>query len=189
MATPRGKIGRLPETLRKQINGMLRDNKTAEEIIALLESKGLQGVTPSNISAWKKWGFEKWNRRMERLDDMACRREFARQLVTEAKDEGADSLTVASDAASALVVEQIAEALEEFDPTLLKGMLAEKPEKFMDLAHALATTRKGDQAAVLLQHRVDQARALAKKARAEAEKNGNTDLKQLADAMDACLSG
>ena len=155
MATPRGKIGRLPEALRAQINGMLRDNKPADEIIALLEAQGVVGVTPQNVSAWKKWGFEKWNRRMERLDEMAARREFSRHLVTEARDEGGDGLTVASDAASAIVVEQIAEALEEFDPLLLKGMLAEKPEKFMDLAHALAATRKGDQSAVLLRQKCE----------------------------------
>ncbi len=156
MATPRGKIGRLPEALRAQINGMIRDHKTADEIIALLEAQGVSGVTPQNVSAWKKWGFERWNRRMERLDEMASRREFARQLVSEAKDEGGDGLTVASDAASAIVVEQIAEALEAFDPLQLNAMLAEKPEKFMDLAHALAATRKGDQASVLLRQKVEE---------------------------------
>ncbi|MCX7010322.1 MAG: DUF3486 family protein [Kiritimatiellaeota bacterium] len=172
MATPRGKIGRLPEALRAQLNGKLRDNNTAEDIIAWLESNGITGITPQNISTWKKWGYEKWLKRMDRLEDMASRREFARQLVREANDEGRDALTVAGDAASAMAVETITDVLEDFDVAALRTMLAEKPEKFMDLIHALAAARKGDQSAVLLRQKVEEYERQRKQLSEVIEKNG-----------------
>ena len=90
MATPRGKIGRLPEALRAQVNGLLRDNKTAEEIIALLDAQGVAGVTPQNVSAWKKFGYQKWERLQDRVDLMRARRDMAKQMVEEAREDGDD---------------------------------------------------------------------------------------------------
>lgn len=155
MPTPRGKIGRLPEALRAEINGLIRDNKPAEEIIALLEARGVAGVTPQNVSAWKKWGYEKWQHRMERLDEMEAEQEWCRTVVEKARTEGADILTAGSDAASLRAMQIMRDALDNFGPEAMRGMLAEKPEKFMDLCHALATIRKGDQASVLLAQKVE----------------------------------
>ena len=155
MATPRGKIGRLPEALRKQINGMIRDNKTADEIIAVLESQGVAGVTPSNVSAWKKWGFEKWSQRMDRLDEMEAEQEWCQTVVERARAQGGDALTAGSDAASLRAMQILRDAMDNFGPESMRGLLAEKPEKFLDLCQALAAVRKGDQASVLLQQKVE----------------------------------
>ena len=180
MATPRGKIGRLPAALRDQVNGMIRDNAEAADIIAFLDSKGVSGVEPTNVSAWKRWGYERWEKRMEKIDAMRNRVEFAQALATE-------NGQAASDGASALAVDAISQALEDFDPDNLRILLAERPEKFADLVYALTAIRKGDQAAVLLRQKVDAARALADEAKKKADASGNTDLAQLAAEMDRVL--
>lgn len=187
MPTPRGKIGRLSDAQRARINGLIRDNKTADEIIAVCAASGLPGVTPQNVSAWKRFGYEKWLKDQQRLDAMAARREFSRTLINEALEEGGDALALASDAASAMAVDQISDALEEFDTGALKAMLHEKPENFAVLISALAKLRARDQAGVLLRQKIDAARIVAGKARAAAEKTGDAALKLLADEMDAAL--
>lgn len=152
MATPRGKIGRLSVELREQINGMLRDNRTAEEIIAFLKSRDVDGVTPQNVSNWKEFGYQEWLRRQDRIEEMRSRLEFSKQLVKEA---GADGLTLASDTASRLAVDAITEALEKFDPTDLSNMLRLKPEQFSGLLFALSSIRQRDQAGVILRQKVE----------------------------------
>jgi hypothetical protein len=155
MSTPRGKIGRLSDEVRQRLNPMLRDNLPAVDIITYLDANGFPGITPQNISSWKRFGYEKWLRRMERLEDMAQTRDWAAQVVARNRAEGNSASSLASDAASLLAVDSIAHALEEFQPDALGSMLAEKPEKFMDLVDSLSRIRGRDQAAVILQQKVD----------------------------------
>lgn len=169
MATSTGKIGRLPDALREEINGMIRDNCSAEQIITRLEVAGVKGVTAANVSAWKKYGYSKWEARQERLRDMEARRDFAMDLVREAKASGDEGMTLASDAASAMAIDHIMGVLEQFDASQFSAMLAEKPERFVDLVMALTALRKRDQDGVLLQQKVDEYRR---------------KIKQLADVVD-----
>lgn len=150
MSTPRGKIGRLSALARGQINALLRDNRPASEIQAMAASYGVKNLTPQNVSAWKKAGYQEWLRRQERLEEMASRREFALDLARRAADEKDPDLLLASNAAAALAVDTIQAALEDFDATRLKELLAEKPAKFMQMIDSLAALRKGDQAFVRL---------------------------------------
>jgi len=149
VATPRGKIGRLATTLRDAVNAMIRDNREAEDIIGFLVSKGVEGVTPQNVSAWKANGYQEWLRRQERIEEIRQRVEFARDLTREG---GAD---VQSDAASRLAVDAITAALEDFDPSSLRTMLSEKPAEFANLVKSLSSIRARDQAAVLLRQKVE----------------------------------
>lgn len=151
MATERGKIGRLPAEARARINAMIRDNRTAEEIAAECEKLGAPGVTPQNISTWKQFGYAKWLTRQDRLEEMAGRLEFARSI----RDRMAESGDAASDAASTMAVDLIADALENFTPALLQGRIAERPELVVDLVNALSKIRARDQAAVLLKQKVE----------------------------------
>ena len=116
MATPRGKIGRLPETVRNRVNQMLVDNREASEIIAYLDSEGYEGIEPQNISAWKNHGFQKWVERQDRIEGMRDRMEFARALVSESAP---GDMTLASDTATRMAVDMIVAVLEDFDPTTL----------------------------------------------------------------------
>lgn len=145
MSTARGKIGRLPADARAQVNRLIRDNRPAEEVMALCEKLGAPDVTPQNVSAWKVNGYLEWERRQNRIEEMAGRREFAVELAKKAASDGDADLSLASNAAAALAVDAIQDVLEDFDPSNLKALLAEKPEKFMQVLDTLSGLRKGDQ--------------------------------------------
>ena len=132
---------------------MIRDNREADDIIKRLDDLGVVGVTPQNVSAWKKYGYQKWLRRQERIEGMRARMEFARKLAGESGGENG-GMALQSDAASRIAVDGIMAVLEEFDPALLSALLREKPEKFMDLLHSLSDIRKRDQDAVILRQKV-----------------------------------
>ncbi len=191
MATERGKIGRLPDALRGEVNAMIRDNRTAEDIIALLASKGVTDISPQNVSAWKKWGFAKWERRMQRLDEQSARRSWAREMVAQAKADGDDTMTLVSDAASLQAAETIQDVLDELDPSIISGMIAEDPRKFFDMVHALSSLRQRDQAGIKLQMEVEtyrrEMRRIADEAEKASEATGNDDLKRIAEEMNRVL--
>jgi len=187
MATPRGKIGRLSQELRDQLNRMIRDNKTAEEILAFLCAQGIEGVTPQNISTWKRFGYEKWERNQVRIEQMASRRAMAREMIEEARADGDGSLSLASDAASAMAVDALTEVLEDFDPELLKAAIAEKPDRILSLMETLTGIRKRDQDAVVLRQKLEAARKLAEQAATAANASGNRDLAAIAEEMGRVL--
>ena len=186
MATPRGKIGRLSQELRDQLNRMIRDNKTAEEILAFLCAQGIEGVTPQNISTWKRFGYEKWERNQVRIEQMASRRAMAREMIEEARADG-DGSPLASDAASAMAVDALTEVLEDFDPELLKAAIAEKPDRILSLMETLTGIRKRDQDAVVLRQKLEAARKLAEQAATAANASGNRDLAAIAEEMGRVL--
>ena len=176
MSTGRGKIGRLTAEARAQVNRLIRDNRPAEDVIALCGKLGVKGVTPQNVSAWKAYGYQEWERRQHRLEEMASRREFAVDLAEKAGAmEG--GIDLASNAAAALAVDAIQAALEDFDVENLKGLLAEKPDKFVGLVESLSALRKGDQEFVKLKMAFETYRA---RVRAQAEQ-----LEALADGKGA----
>jgi len=66
-----GKIARLPEAIREEINGRLQDGQTAREILgwlnscakvksALAREFGGRPVNAVNLSAWRRGGFRDW---------------------------------------------------------------------------------------------------------------------------------
>ncbi len=187
MATARGKIGRLPQEMRERLNLLIRDNKTAEEILAFLAENGIEGVTPQNISTWKRFGYEKWERNQVRIEQMAARRQMARDMIEAAKADGDASLSIASDAASALAVDALTEVLEDFDPEILKTAIAEKPDRILALMDTLNGIRKRDQDAVILRQKVEAARRLAEQAATAANATGNRDLAAIAEEMGRVL--
>ena len=193
MSTSRGKIGRCPVEVRTEVNRMIRDNKQAATIIKYLSAQGIKGVTPQNVSSWKANGYQDWERRQHKLEAMASRREFARDVAERATADGDEDLTLVSNTAAALAVDAIQDVLEDFEPDQLKEMLAEKPAKFMDLIDALASLRKGDHAFVKLKMEFEEyksrMRAIAADAKKRAAESGSADLKALADAMDRALGG
>lgn len=158
MSTGRGKIGRLNAEARGHINVLIRDNRPAEDVIALCATLGAKGVTPQNVSAWKAFGYREWERRQQRLEEMASRREFAVDLAGRA-GAGDGGIDLASNAAAALAVDAIQAALEDFDVVGLKDLLAAKPQAFMGLMDSLAALRKGDQAFVKLRMEYEAYRA------------------------------
>lgn len=172
-ATPRGKIGRLPHAVREMVNGMLRDNATAETILETLKTKhGVDGITPQNISNWKANGFQKWLDGQERIEKIRANYDFAQSLAKAEAEDGIDGLTIASDAASRVAISQIMTVLENFDIGALSQTLDEKPAKFIELLHALSSIRQRDQAGVALRMKVKQWQDAADKLKATIDENG-----------------
>ena len=142
MATERGKIGRLTNELRDQVNALIRDNTPACDIITFLESKNVEGITPQNISTWKRFGYDKWVANQQRMQDMKARMEFAGELARECG--GADGLATAGDAAAQLAMNHITAALEAFTSDQMQQLLCDKPEKILGLIDTLSNMRAVD---------------------------------------------
>ena len=60
----RGKVGRLPDTVRQTVNLMLVDGEPYSAIIERLATLGHPGFTPHNISRWKLAGHQRWPMRL-----------------------------------------------------------------------------------------------------------------------------
>ena len=188
--TARGKIGRLPYALRARVNTLIRDNKPASDIIAMLAAEGVaDDVTPQNVSAWKANGYRAWARQQERIERMQQKREMAGELV-ERVAQGGD-LSMVSNAASAIAVDHILEVLDEFDPEMLKGALAENPRAFMQLVDTLTQLRKTDQSMVKLRMEYDRhkedMRVIARQAEKLARESGSADMAEIARQMESVL--
>lgn len=183
-----GKIARLPASVRNQVYQRMYDNEPQEETIAWLEAQGHTGILRQNLSSAKEGGpYAAWLRRRQRIEDMRSRVEFAKELYD------VESGEFASDGASRMAVDNILEVLENFDSVDLLEKLKEKPEKFIDLVHALSSLRKRDQDASALHYRIEEWKLkiadLARTAKTRAKETGNADLAQIADQMDMLLSG
>ncbi len=71
LSTPKGKIARLPRTIREQVNLQLDDGRPARHILAWLNADSAvmaimnvefngQPVSESNLSEWRRGGFRHW---------------------------------------------------------------------------------------------------------------------------------
>ena len=63
-----GKIARLPEDIREDVNHMLRHNRTYSKISEELAKLGYPGISPGNICNWKHGGFIDWYREQQQRD-------------------------------------------------------------------------------------------------------------------------
>ena len=100
--TRNGKIARLPEAIREELNRRLNDGEigkqladwlNAEEIVQKLLAKEFSGrpISEQNLSDWKQGGFEDWKRQQQM-------REWTRGLFEEAKvlEEEAGKVPISS---------------------------------------------------------------------------------------------
>ena len=75
-----GKIARLSKTIRVQINHWLEDGVSYPEIIRRLGDDG-KGLTPNNVSQWKKRGHKDWLLHQDWLAERRARQESAADLI------------------------------------------------------------------------------------------------------------
>lgn len=152
----KGKIARLPSTLRDELNLRLFNGQSGAKILtwlndlpevkAVLEEdfEGLR-VSDQNLSEWRKGGYEEWLRRRERLS-------ATKELATFARDITSAGGNI-SDGAAAIAAGKLLEILEGL------GDETPSPETLEAVTLALARLRKGDHAAQRLQQlslRLDQ---------------------------------
>lgn len=110
-----GKIARLPNALREEVNRRLLDGAPGPEILAWLNSHPEAAVilrehfagepfNPENLSAWRLGGYRDWLGRREKAENLKTLSSFARDL--------AGSGGHIADGAAAIIAGQILEALE-----------------------------------------------------------------------------
>jgi hypothetical protein len=142
-----GKIARLKKLHRDAVNGMLRDNCSAESVIRFVaelaeageqdaDGAAIQIPNDQNITNWREGGFADWLKEQTRLDDMRAKREFALEIVKQ--NEGGKI----HEAGLNLAASQIFELLQDFDVATLKEQLAEDPENYSKIVSALARISK-----------------------------------------------
>ncbi len=114
-ATRNGKIARLPQHIREQLNGRLADGEQGRELVAwlneLLEVKAvLQGqfggrpISEQNLSEWRQGGYRDWLRHQETCD-------LVGRLAEEAGDlEGVTDEVPVSDCLAPMLAAELARA-------------------------------------------------------------------------------
>jgi len=175
MSQRQGKIARLPQKIREELNQRLLDGESGKKILPWLNSlprvreilgedfEGL-AVSDQNLSDWRNGGFADWVKQRGRIDRT---RELARYAAEQSKANGA---TIA-DGAAAIASGQLLELLEAVDEAVEGGGLKMEdgktpaggsrptPDALLKIAAAvssLRTTEQNDQKLKLLGKRVQQ---------------------------------
>ncbi len=136
-----GKIARLPQAIRLQLNQRLRDGQLGPQILpwlnalpevrAILEAEfGNKDINAQNLSDWRNGGFVDWERSQDRVHGT---RLLAEKALALAKEAGGNL----SEGAAAIVSGRILEALEGLGPDA-------SLEDIVGLSKTIAILRAGD---------------------------------------------
>lgn len=134
-----GKIAAIPFDLRQQINMKIRDGITYPAIIEWLKPQGFD-LNEQNFTNWVKGdgngrsGYNDWLKTQERIDAIGARKDAALQMVQALKKDGAIHITEANEL---MLASQFNEVLTDFDPQVLKDLIADEPAKFFQLAMSI----------------------------------------------------
>src|SRR5882762_8507651 len=79
--TRKGKVARLPVSVREIVNRMLENGSRFQDIIERLDDLGYPGFQPPNISRWKSGGYLDWLALRERLACAKIRAASSRELI------------------------------------------------------------------------------------------------------------
>lgn len=127
-----GKVARLPEELRTQVNEFLDDGVDYLHIIGHLNNHGFPGFSPKNLSNWKDGGYQDWLNHRQRMEEVDIKTAYAVELAREA-DSGKFQ-----QAAVNLSTLQFYELLNQFDPHNLVRAMNEHPERFPSVINSFA---------------------------------------------------
>lgn len=172
-----GKIARLPELIREELNRRLRSGTLGPQLLPWLnaqpEVRGVleeffqnKDINAQNLSDWRTGGFVEWEKKQDRhFQRIEHTRELASMSMKLAQ-AGGGNLT---EGASAIVAGEILGVLEELedlkekvsandDPAQLELKLKATSAAIESLSLAIARLRKGDQNKEALRQRDDQLR-------------------------------
>ena len=119
-----GKVARLPEVVRNQINQMLRDGLPYPAIIQWLSDNGHPGFIPMNLSRWVDGGYGEWLSERERERAHRDRLQWAADL--EHKN-GSEAMMRANLQMNSI---QVIDALSYVDTKTVAEKLTRRPDKF-----------------------------------------------------------
>ena len=132
-----GKIARLPEAIRQQLNQKLQDGLPYDEIIAWLSDQGHPGILRMNLSRWAHGGLQDWLEDQQLLKERRDQYDWALDMA-----ERKDDRTMLN-AARQLNALHFFDAINRMDSVELSKMLDRRPEKFLTLLNSFSKHRKG----------------------------------------------
>ena len=144
--THNGKIGRLPKTIREQLNRRLENGEKGRPLVAWLNSlpevqallaAEFEGkpIRQQNLSDWRKHGYAKWLRQREALD-------LARQLAADTGELQPPGAPPLADQMAVWLTSRYLVAVQKLADKQRDGELDLKVLR--DLCHDMVAVRRGD---------------------------------------------
>lgn len=172
-----GKIARLPEPIREELNKRLRSGTLGPQLLPWLNAQPEvravleeffqnKDINAQNLSDWRQGGYEEWEKKQDRHHQRIEHTRELAQMSVKLVQAGGGNLT---DGASAIVAGEILGLLEELEDLKEQAAADGAPEKISEklqatsaaiesLSLAIARLRKGDQNKEALRQREDQLR-------------------------------
>ena len=122
-----GKVARLPDEVREEVNQKLRDGLAYPAIAEHLAALGHPGVSTQNLSAWFQGGYQDWERARRQAETLKAECGFALQIV---KEKGSGTLQSASLELASL---QLFKLLSRFDVEALQAEMEPNPKQYGEL--------------------------------------------------------
>ena len=136
MSHPRnGRIAKLPEPIRNQVNEMLDQNLEYRRIIDFLEEQGITGIQLCHISRWKEGGYLDYRTHQDRCDELELRRQYAGELARECQGDNFD------EASGKLLTVLFYEALNRIDSSAV-GHIRNDPKQIISLFRSFISFRR-----------------------------------------------
>lgn len=173
-----GKIARLPEAIREELNRRIRSGTLGPQLLpwlnglpevrAMLEEHFQnKDINAQNLSDWRSGGYQDWEEKQDRNFNRIERTRELAQLSMKLAEAGGGNLT---DGAAAIVAGEILGVIEQIDA--LKEIMAETSgdpeqqlariaaarESIESLSLSISRLRKGDQNKEVLRQREEQLR-------------------------------
>jgi len=127
----KGKVARLPKTVRDSINQMILDGFTYRQIIESLGDAG-KDLSENAVSTWRSGGYQDWLEERQRLDVMVRQHEFNIDLAR--NSDGGESHQAAFEIAAL----RVCDLLTGFDPAIVRGNLERDPADYATLINSFA---------------------------------------------------
>jgi hypothetical protein len=128
-----GKVAKLPRGIRTQVNALLDDGITYNEICSILEKLGYPGFVHQNIQRWKDNGYKRWARRQQELEEDRLETEYAHEVVEDPK--AAAHLAESNEMKLALKTSHLLDRVRSWDPDEI--LTGDKAKIFFQLSRSV----------------------------------------------------
>ena len=130
-------ISRMPAKVQDAVSRCLADGGTWRDVAALCDASGYPGVTPQNVTNYRKGAHREWLARQERLAQAQAAYSWKIDLLNKYKEDGGPA-----EAGIAAAMDMLESARAEMDAEDIKGLIADKPGKIFDLMKMLINFRR-----------------------------------------------